>query len=278
MEKIDIRKLSPDEQYRLRKIVVRLREKGKSNKEIAEKVAICPTHISTIWQKYLRGGLDSLKPRVRGRKEGKILGLSAEQEMEVIKLLIDKTPDALELGSHLWTRKAIQLAIKLVIEHEEQEKKVEIPLRTITDYLRRWGISPQKPIKLPNKQSSEAYKEWQELKYPEIIARVVKEKLEIVWVNWNKVEVKGVKPSRVYMISAITNKGQMRFMLYRRKITIDSMLCFIIKLIKEYKLMVIRNEGEQALFLIVPSNKIFETKEVQSILKRYKKVLEIEYI
>jgi transposase len=64
MEKTDTRKLSPETQYELRKQVVRLRKKGKSNQEIAEIVGVYHTHVSTIWQAYQKGGLEALKPKV----------------------------------------------------------------------------------------------------------------------------------------------------------------------------------------------------------------------
>ena len=112
MEKTDTRKLSPETQYELRKQVIRLRRKGKSNQEIADVVCLCPSHISTIWQRYKKGGIEALKPKTRGRKLGEQRNLTAEQEAAVIKLLVDKTPDQLKLQFALWTRDAVRLAIK----------------------------------------------------------------------------------------------------------------------------------------------------------------------
>jgi transposase len=97
MEKTDTRKLSPETQYELRKQAVRLRKKGKTNQEIAEITGLHFTHVSTIWQTYQKGGLDALKPKVRGRKHGEQRTLTSEQEEAVKKLLVDKTPDQLKL-------------------------------------------------------------------------------------------------------------------------------------------------------------------------------------
>jgi transposase len=108
MEKTDTRKLSPETQYELRKQVVRLRKKGKSNQEIAEIVGVYHTHVSTIWQSYQKGGLDALKPKVRGRKHGEQRNLTVDQEATVKKLLVDKTPDQLKLQFALWTRDAVR--------------------------------------------------------------------------------------------------------------------------------------------------------------------------
>jgi len=86
--------------------VVRLRKKGLNNKAISEIVGLCQSHVSTIWQKYQRGGLDAIKPGVRGRRNGAKRELTAEQEIAIQKLLVDKIPDQLKLSFALWTRDA----------------------------------------------------------------------------------------------------------------------------------------------------------------------------
>jgi len=43
----------------------------------------------------------------------------------------------LKLQFALWTKDAVRLAIK-------QEFGIELPLRTISDYLKRWGFTPPK--------------------------------------------------------------------------------------------------------------------------------------
>ena len=141
MEKTDARKLSQDVQYALRKQIVRLRKQGRrSNQEVAQIVGATERHTSKIWQKYLREGSLAIKLGQRGRRHGSGRKLTNEQELEVKKLLIDKTPDQLKLPFALWTRDAVRLAIK-------QRCGADLPLRTITDYLKRWGFTPQKPVK-----------------------------------------------------------------------------------------------------------------------------------
>jgi len=56
MEKIDARKLKKEVQQALRDQVIRLRKKGRMNKDIAEFLGISPQHTSTLWQKYQKGG------------------------------------------------------------------------------------------------------------------------------------------------------------------------------------------------------------------------------
>jgi transposase len=158
MNTTDARKLNQETQHELRKQVIRLREKGHDNATIAEIVGLCPSHISTIWQKYKRGGWEAIKPGVRGRRHGEQRELSADQEAAIQKLLVDKTPDQLKLAFALWTREAVRLAIKQVANQD-------LPLRTINDYLKRWGFTPQKPTKRAYEQNPKAVEQWHEVNH-----------------------------------------------------------------------------------------------------------------
>ena len=60
-----------------RKQLIRLRKKEISNKGATEIVGIAAGHGSTIWQKYLRGGLKAVKPGIRGRKIGSLRTLQS---------------------------------------------------------------------------------------------------------------------------------------------------------------------------------------------------------
>ena len=117
MKNTDARTLSPQTQYELHKQVIRLRKKGMANKDVVEAVDTTPSHASAIWQSYQRGGIEAIKPKVRGRRYGAQRRLTAEQETAVQKLLVDKTPDQLKLPFALWTRDAVRLAIPVSYTH-----------------------------------------------------------------------------------------------------------------------------------------------------------------
>ena len=140
MEKIDARTHSPQTQYEIRKQVIRLRKQGISNQVVAEGVGISVYHASRIWQRYVKGGHKAIGLRVRGRQEGEKRTLTSEQEAQVKRDLIDKTPDQLKLPVALWTREAVKLLIK-------HRFRIEMPIRTVGEYLKRWGFTPQKPVK-----------------------------------------------------------------------------------------------------------------------------------
>jgi transposase len=104
MEKIDARTHSPETQYEIRKQVIRLRKQGIQNQVLAKGIGISVGHASRIWQSYLKEGSKAIKLRIRGRRTGEKRTLTTEQEVEVKRFLIDKTPDQLKLPFALWTR------------------------------------------------------------------------------------------------------------------------------------------------------------------------------
>jgi transposase len=142
----DARTLSPQTQYELRKQVIRLRKKGMANKDVAEAVGTAPSHASAIWQSYQSGGIEAIKPRVRGRRYGAQRRLTAEQEEAVQKLLVDKTPDQLKLPFALWTRDAVRLAIL-------QRYRINLPIRTMGDYLKRGVLRPRSRLSGPTNKT-----------------------------------------------------------------------------------------------------------------------------
>lgn len=280
MEKIDARKHSPQTQFEIRKQVIRLRQQKISNKLIAEGLGITERTASGIWQKFLTNGESAIRLGRRGRRKGEQRKLTAGQESAIKKMIVDKTPDQLKLPYALWTREAIQRLIK-------QEYKLEIPMRTISDYLKRWGFSFQKPAKQAYEQKPEAVQKWLDEEYPVIKERAKQEQAEIYWgdetgIQNNAYQAKGFAPkgktpivklnvnkSRVNMISAISNQGQVRFMLYEDTMTTDRLIQFMSRLIKDAK---------RKVFLILDNLRTHHSKDVKQWLENNKDKIEVFYL
>lgn len=280
METIDARRHSQQVQYELRKQVVRLRKKGLPPKAVAELVGISVTYISTIWQKYLKGGLDAIKPGVRGRRHGAQRTLTDEQEETLKELLVDKTPDQLKLPFALWTRDAVRLVIK-------QQYGLDLPIRTMGEYLKRWGFTPQKPTKRAYEQNPEKLNQWLDVEYPEIATRAKNEKADILWgdetgINNQAYNVKGFSPKgkapiirlhakkcSINMISAITNQGKVRFMLYRETMTSAVLIKFLSRLVKD---------SPRKVFLILDNLRVHHSKMVQKWLEDNKEKIEVFFL
>ena len=280
MKNTDARALSPQTQYELRKQIIRFRKKGMANKDVAEVIGTTPSHVSAIWQTYQHGGIEAIKPKVRGRRFGAQRRLTAEQETAVQKLLVDKTPDQLKLPFALWTRDAVRLAI-------HQRYRINLPIRTMGDYLKRWGFTPQKPVKRAYEQDPKKLAQWIETDYPEIAAHAKQEKAEIHWgdetgIRNDAYNAKGFSPkgkapivhlnakkSSINMISAITNHGKVRFMLYRDKMSSPVLIKFMSRLVKDTR---------RKVFLILDNLKVHHSKKVTAWLKTNYEKIEVFYL
>jgi transposase len=280
MEKIDGRKLKKDVQQALRDQVVRLRKQGKANKDVAEYLAMNPQQCSRIWQKYERGGKKEILLRTRGRHHGDKRNLAEEQERRIQKLIVDKTPDQLKFPFALWTREAVRQLIG-------KQYGIDMPIRTVGEYLKRWGFTPQKPIKRAKEQNSHAVARWLKVDYPEVVRRAKKEKTEIYWGDETGVQneanrvrgygPKGMTPAlkvtakraHISMISAITNEGKVRFMVYREAMTQGKLITFMSRLI--------RDTGRKV-YLILDNLKSHHGKKVAEWLEKHKDEITVFYL
>ena len=123
---------------------------------------------------YEAGGMAALKPKERGKKAGDGRSLTADQEARIRKLICDKRPEQLKMDFALWTRAAVGELI-------ERECGIELKVRAVGNYLKRWGFTPQKPIKRAYEQRPEAVKQSIDEEYPAIAARAKAEGGEVQW-------------------------------------------------------------------------------------------------
>ena len=206
MDKRDARKLSSEELYCLRKQYVQLREQGYTNRAAAAAVGISETRACAIWKLY-DGDVAVLKPKNRGREKGAGRKLTIDQEADIRGLLIATTPDKVGLDVYLWTRNAVRAAIK-------KRHDIDLPLRTVTDYLNRWGLWKIKFIDSLDNDEWKSYKRWLKSDYSEVLFRSKMESANINWFfvkNLNNIEIYGDK--KVTLLAAISNQGQIRLML-----------------------------------------------------------------
>lgn len=280
MEKTDLRKLSDESREAFIRTAIRLLKKGNTQKEVAETLGCHPRTISNWWRSYKKEGLHSLKPKKRGRREGEKRKLTQDQEKSLKKMLMEKYPDQLKLPYALWTRKAVQELILL-------KYKIKMPIRTVGEYLKRWGFTPQKPIRRAYEQQPEKVKKWLTEQYPTIKAQAKKEKAEIQWCDetgfssedhrGRGYSLKGVTPVRyktgsrfsTSMISSITNEGQMRWMVYKGAMNIDLFIKFLGRLIKDSK---------RKIFLIVDNLRTHHSKKVRQWVEKHKQEIELFFL
>ena len=145
----------------LRLRAVHARELGYAVVDIAAILGVREETVSRWCSRYERGGEEALPGDRTGRPIGSGRLLDREQEQRIQEAIETKTPQELEIPSALWTRQAVQELIKRQIG-------IRLPIRTVGEYLKRWGFTPQKPVRKAYRQDPEAVAEWLEKTYPEI--------------------------------------------------------------------------------------------------------------
>lgn len=79
-----------------------------------------------------------LAAQPQGRPEGSGRALSSEQEEKLRRLVVDTTSSDPDIASATWTRQA-------VAELMANRFGIELTVQGVRQYLRRWGLTPQKP-------------------------------------------------------------------------------------------------------------------------------------
>ena len=280
MKKRDARKLSTQAQQELREMAIRLKKSGKTYKAIAEIVHVQPTTICAWYKAYQRGGKKAIKIKKRGRPSGSCRTLTADQEHEIQKAIVDKCPDQLKFPFALWTRVAVQQLIKELFS-------IKMPIRTVGEYLKRWNYTPQKPLRKAYKQNPKAISTWLKKEYLAIAIKSKKEKAEIHWgdetglcndsYHGRSYAPRGETPAikihprcqRVNLISTVTNQGKVRFMIYKDKMNSQTLIRFMKRLIKGSK---------RKIFLILDNLRVHHSHMVKDWLKDYKSKIEVFFL
>ena len=280
MEKINLRKVNNDEMYVLKQQVVRLKKLGKRGSEIEEMTGINISAVSRIWQSYLKGGLLGIKPKKSGRKKGSGSILTPNESQAIRRAIIDKTPDQLKISGCLWTRERISQYIGRVYN-----KKVS--LRSMTNYLKAWGLSCQRPTKRAYSQDDVRVRVFKDEEYPKIAKRAKEENAEIYWCDETGISntenyergfaPKGQPPvvrvetkkEHVGMISAITNYGSVRFMIYDNAMNQQKLIEFMSRMV---------TDATRKVFLILDNLRVHHGKIVKTWLEDNRDKIEVFFL
>ena len=149
MEYIDLRKVGVEGLKQIRSQVVRLKKMGKSGKEIEELTGVRQNRVSEIWTAYQREGEASLTRKKGGRKEGEKMALTEEEQKAIREVIVEREPKEYDLPGSLWT-------LAKVCSYIEKTYGKKISDGCASDYMRRWGLSSQRPVKRARKQDSKA--------------------------------------------------------------------------------------------------------------------------
>lgn len=280
MEKSDGRRLSMEALNERRRRAVRLRLKGMTLVQIAETVELSRTTVTNVVKAYEERGWKAVPVGRRGRSVGDGRRLSEEQELEIQRVICERTPDQLKLDFALWSRIAVGELVR-------QKFGIELPVRTIGHYLKRWGFTPQKPIRKAYEQRPEAVQAWLTEEYPAISDRAKLEGAEIHWgdetgLRSDDVRGRGYAPKgktplirvnsrrdSLSLISSVTNKGKVRWMVYDGALNGKILIRFLGRLVKG---------TDRKIFLILDNLRVHHSKVVKAWLAKHKEEIEVFFL
>lgn len=239
----DARQLSDPVLEALRLRALHGREQGHTETHLADILGLRRETISRWWSAYEGGGLDAIPQDRTGRPLGSGRTLDEQQAVHLQEKLNDHTPEDWGIASPLWTRRAVRDLIRT-------EYGIDMPIRTVGEYLKRWGYTPKKPRRKAKGQDPEEVQEWLENIYPAIEKVAKQEEGEIHWCDEKGVganehpgrgyalvgqtpEIKvSSHPCQMNVISTVTNEGKMRFMTYKETMTATVFLVFLRQLLQ----------------------------------------------
>jgi transposase len=265
----DARSLSAAAQEDLRRRVIAAVRGGMRQVKAAEVFKVSRASVNKWSRLHEEQGSKGLAAGKRGRPAQP--RLPADARAKTLRWIVGKCPDQLRLPFALWTREAVQLLLK-------NEFGLEVSIWTVGRYLKSWGLTPQKPVRRAFEQSPAEVREWLKTTYPAIEREAKRLGAEIHWGDemglrsdhqvgrsYGRRGKTPVIPGtgqrfRCNMISTITNRGRLAFMVFEQEFTVKVFLRFLKRLIRLAK---------REIFLIVDRHPVHKSAVVTKWLARH---------
>lgn len=263
MRSNDHRKLSPEAQEQVRRNVVAALQAGMRKSQAARTFSVSRQSIDNWLNKVEQSDARALRSRPRGRPKGS--RLAGHEAATIVRLVTDRCPEQLKLPFVLWTREAVRDLIA-------RRCHVRVSVRTAGRYLNHWGLTPQKPLRRAYEQDPAAVKRWLKEEFPAIRAAAKREKAEIHWgdqrglrsdhqtgTSYGRRGQTPVIPATgqrfgCNMMSTLTNRGVLTFMVFKRRFTAPVCIQFLRRLIRQRK---------RKVFLILDRHPVHRSAAVQ---------------
>jgi len=240
----DARQLSDEVLEALRLRALRGCELGFSEADVAELLGVSRETVSRWWTAYAAAGLEAIPGDRTGRPVGTGRTLSDEQARHIQEQIDDHSPEELGIAAAVWSRKAVRDLIR-------KECGIALPVRTVGEYLKRWGYTAKVPRRHAKDQDPREVAEWLGWTYPAIERRAAREGAEIHWCDETGARAdeqprKGYAPEgdpawaevpgphiRMNLAATITNAGEVHFLTYKESMTAALFIAFLEKLLSE---------------------------------------------
>jgi len=274
----DARTLPSIAQEDLRRKVLRAILEGEKQMEAAQIFGVTRQAVGKWVKKYREGGVRALRARKRGRPSKS--SLLPWQAAQIAKAVVHRYPEQLKLPFYLWTREAVAELI-------ERKFKIRLSRWTVGRYLAQWGFTPQKPMRKAFEQDPEQVRRWLEEKYPEIRKLAKLKKAEIYWGDemglrsdhacgrsYGRRGETPVIPGTgqrfgCNMVSAITNRGRLYFMIFKRRFRAEVFMEFLRRLVRQVP---------RYIFLIIDQHPVHVGAKVKKWFKKNEKRIQVFYL
>lgn len=266
MRQLDTRRLSPDAQEEIRVRVVTAIRGGMKKALAARTFGVSRTSIDAWLAKVECGNITSLRSKKRGRPPQP--RLPGPQAAAIVKQITDRTPDQLKLPFALWTREAVRDLIA-------QRTGLVVSVRTAGRYLKRWGFTPQRPLRRAYERDPVAVERWKHEEYPAIVKQAKAENAEIHWADqlgarsdhqagrsYGRRGRTPVIPGtgqrfRANLMSSITNRGHLCFLVFDGSFNAELFIRFCRRLLRQRR---------RRIFLIVDGHPVHRSATVRDWL------------
>jgi transposase len=206
--------------------------------------------------------------------------LEGWQAAQIVRSILDRCPDQLKMPFYLWTREAVAMLIK-------ERFDIELSVWTTGRYLERWGLTSQKPVRRAFEQDSEQVRQWLEERYPSIRVHAKRVGAEIYWADEMGVRsdhaagrsygrrgqtpvIPGTgKRFGCSMISAITNRDHLVFMVFKGRFVSKVFISFLKRLQKQV---------QRRVAVILDSHPVHKSAEVRRWIKATKGAMELYFL
>lgn len=272
--KIDARKLPPKAQELLRRSAMKRVDAGESPEDVAAGIGINRRTIYKWISAYHYYGEESF---ITGTRPGRPAKLSGKQLEKLAKIIRTKNPQQLKFEYALWT---IPMIRRLIGEQFD----VKLSEVSVGRLLKRLGLTPQRPLYRAWQQDKALVESWRDKEFPKLSRRAKRENALIFFADesgirsdhhagrtWAPkgqtpvIEATGARFS-MNMISAISNRGQFRFMTVDGTVTATVFRDFLKRLIQGM---------ERKIYLVVDGHPSHKAKLVRTFVEANKDRIEL---
>ena len=277
MKRQDARKLDHNTLEAIRIRAVRQVQSGESPEVIIGALGFSRACIYNWLAAYRAGGWKALKARELYGRPHKLKGSQIQWIYRTVTL---KNPLQLKFPFALWTRAMIRTLIW-------RKYRVKLSLASVGRLLAQLGLSCQKPLAKAFEQNRSLVQQWVKKEYPKIRAWAKREGAEILfadesgvrsdfhagttWAPIGQTPVVRQTGQRfsLNMISAVSPKGQLRFMVSPKRIGASVFVEFLKRLMHGWK---------RPIFLIVDGHPTHKARVVTACLEKMKGKLRLFYL